>query len=383
MKVDWLIVGAGFTGATVAERIASQLNKKVLIIDRRDHIGGNAYDCYDEHGLLVSEYGPHIFHTNSRKVWDYLSAFTQWRPYFHEVLASIDGQQVPVPFNLNSLHALFPATQASRLEELLVKQFGLGDKVPVLRFKESSEPEIKRLAEFVYEKVFHGYTLKQWELRPDQLDPGVTGRVPIHVSRDNRYFQDTYQATPSQGYTEMFRRMLGHRNIKVLLNADFREVSGDIEYERMVYTGEIDSFFEFRHGELPYRSLRFEVRVLDQEWHQPVATVNYPNEFDFTRITEQKRITGQKHPKTALVVEYPMRHIPGQTEPYYPVPRDENRERYALYAKDAAGLSGKVLFAGRLADYKYYNMDQAVARALTLFEKTITPLVKGTTPLET
>lgn len=377
MKVDWLIVGAGFTGATVAERIASQLDQKVLIIDRRDHIGGNAYDRYDENGILLSQYGPHIFHTNSKKVWDYLSAFTEWRPYSHKVLGSIDGQLVPLPFNLTSLHALLPANQATRLEALLLEHFGLGEKVPVLRFRESPVPEIKQLAELVYEKVFHGYTLKQWELRPDQLDPGVTARVPIHISRDDRYFQDTYQATPTLGYTELFRRMLAHRNIKVLLDADYREVAGELEYDRMVYTGEIDAFFNYVHGELPYRSLRFEVRSLDQEWHQPVATVNYPNEFDFTRITEQKWITGQRHPKTSLVVEYPMRHIPGQTEPYYPVPRDENRARYALYAKDAAQLAGKVLFAGRLADYSYYNMDQAVARALSLFEKTITPMVRG------
>lgn len=373
MKFDWLIVGAGFTGATVAERIASQLDKKVLVIDRRDHIGGNAYDRYDDNGILLSQYGPHIFHTSSKKVWDYLSAFTEWRPYVHKVLASIDGHLVPLPFNLTSLHTLFPASQASRLEALLVEHFGLGSQVPVLRFMQSTEPELKQLAEFVYEKVFHGYTLKQWELRPDQLDPGVTGRVPVQVSRDDRYFQDTYQATPTHGYTELFRRMLDHPNITVRLDADFREVAAEIEYERMVYTGEIDSFFNYCHGELPYRSLRFEFRVLDQEWHQPVATVNYPNEFDYTRITEQKWITGQQNPKTALVVEYPMRHVPGQTEPYYPVPRDDNRERYALYAKEAARLDGKVLFAGRLADYKYYNMDQAVARALSLFEKTIAP----------
>lgn len=371
MKVDWLIVGAGFTGATVAERIASQLGKKVLIIDRRDHIGGNAYDYYDEHGILLSKYGPHIFHTSSKKVWDYLSSFTEWREYFHKVLGSIEGQLVPLPFNLNSLHALFPATKAARLEELLIQHFGVGNKVPVLRFRESTEPEIKALAEFVYEKVFHGYTLKQWELRPDQLDPGVTGRVPILVGRDDRYFDDTYQAQPRLGYTELFRRMLAHPNIEIRLGADFREVVKDVDFERMVYTGEIDSYFNYCHGELPYRSLRFDIRVLDQEWHQPAATVNYPNEFDYTRITEQKWITGQQHPKTGLVVEYPMRHVPGQTEPYYPVPRDDNRELYALYAQQAAKLDGKVLFAGRLADYKYYNMDQAVGRALSLFEKTI------------
>ena len=370
---DWLIVGAGFTGATLAERIATQLGQKVLIVERRDHIGGNAYDYYDEHGILVHKYGPHIFHTNSKKVWDYLSQFTEWRPYYHRVLAVVDGKKVPIPFNLNSLYTLFPPKHAEKLEGLLIKNFGFGVKVPILKLRESAEGELRLLADYIYEKVFYGYTLKQWELKPEELDPSVTGRVPVYISRDDRYFQDRYQGMPKQGYASLFQRMLSHTNIKVLLNTDYREIADEVRFNRMIYTGPIDEFFDYMHGPLPYRSLRFEFMTLEEEWHQEVGTVNYPNEYDFTRITEQKHLTGQRLPWTTLVVEYPQTYQPGKNEPYYPIPREENRERCSIYEKEAAKLKGSLLFAGRLADYKYYNMDQAVARALKIFEEEIVP----------
>lgn len=378
MKVDWLIVGAGFTGAVLAERIASQLDQKVLIVEKRNHIGGNAYDYYNEHGVLVHKYGPHIFHTNSKKVWDYLSQFTEWRPYYHRVLASVEGKLVPVPFNLNSLYALFPPKYAERLEEKLICSYGFGVKVPILRMREAEDPELRFLADYIYRNVFYGYTLKQWELKPEELDPSVTGRVPVYISRDDRYFQDTYQAMPKHGYTSMFNRMLLHKNIKVLLNTNYREIVDEIHFNRMIYTGPVDAYFDYIYGPLPYRSLQFKFVTLEEEWHQSVGTINYPNEYDFTRITEQKYLTGQQSPRTTLVLEYPQAYQPvnSHCEPYYPIPREDNRAIYGLYDREIKKLLGTVLFAGRLADYKYYNMDQAVARALKLFEEEILTKVR-------
>ena len=369
MKVDWLIVGAGFTGATLAERIASQFGHRVLIVERRDHIAGNAFDYYDEHGILVHKYGPHIFHTNSKKVWDYLSQFTRWRPYYHYVLGMVDGVHIPVPFNLNSLYTVFPPRYAERLERRLLSEYGHGSNVPILRLREADSKDLRQLAEYIYQKVFLGYTVKQWGLRPDELDASVTGRVPVRVSRDDRYFLDTYQAMPKHGYTELFRQMLQHPRIKVLLNTDYYEVAEDVNYKHLVYTGPIDAFFEYKHGPLPYRSLRFLFETVDVERIQPVGTVNYPNEFDFTRRTELKHLTGQVHPKTTVVTEYPQSYQLGINEPYYPVPHSESREAHRLYLKEAESGNRRVVFAGRLADYRYYNMDQAVARALSLFEQ--------------
>ena len=369
MKVDWLIVGAGYSGCVLAERIATQTQQRVLIVERRDHIGGNAYDFYNEHGILVHKYGPHIFHTKSKKVWDYLSQFTEWRHYYHQVLGVLEGKKVPIPFNLNSLYTLFPPRYAEKLEEQLLEHFGFGVKVPILKLRESASGDLEFLANYIYENVFLRYTLKQWELKPEELDRGVTGRVPVYISRDNRYFQDPYQAMPKHGYTEMFRRMLAHPNIMVLLNADYREVINDIKFNRMIYTGPIDTFFDYMYGELPYRSLRFQFDTLDQEYYQEVGTVNYPNDYDITRITEQKYLSGQTSPKTTLVMEYPQAYVPGKNDPYYPIPREENRERYDFYLKEVEKLNGTVIFAGRLAEYKYYDMDQAALRALSLFEK--------------
>ena len=369
MKVDWLIVGAGYTGCTLAERVASVFDESVLVIDRRDHIGGNAFDHLDDNGVLVHKYGPHLFHTNFEKVWKYLSRFTEWRPYSHHVRAQVDGITVPVPFNLNSLHALFPAKRAERLEDLLLGHFGMGAKVPILKMIEHSNPELRTLAEYVYEKVFYGYTVKQWDLTPQELSPSVTGRVPVHISRDDRYFQDTYQAMPAQGYTTMFERILDHPNIRVMLNAEYEDVVNDVTFSKLVYSGAVDAFFGYTHGELPYRSLRFDFVHHPDDQYQEVGQVNYPNEFDYTRITEFKHFTGPpSRPGTTVAVEYPMQHVRGETEPYYPIPRDENRDLYARYEQEMAELRGSVLFAGRLADYKYYNMDQAVARALMVFD---------------
>ncbi|NWF60280.1 MAG: UDP-galactopyranose mutase [Fischerella sp.] len=371
MKVDWLIIGAGYSGCVLAERIATQLAQRVLIVERRDHIGGNAYDSYNEHGILVHKYGPHIFHTKSKKAWDYLSQFTEWRHYYHHVLGVVEGKKVPIPFNLNSLYALFPPRYAEKLENLLLEHFGFGVKVPILKLRESASGDLDFLANYIYENIFLHYTMKQWELKPEELDRGVTGRVPVYISRDNRYFQDRYQAMPKHGYTEMFRRMLAHPNIKVLLNADYREIINEINFNRIICTAPIDTFFDYMYGELPYRSLRFQFDTLDQEHYQEVGTVNYPNEYDITRITEQKYLSGQTLPKTTLVMEYPQAYVPGKNDPYYPIPREENRELLDLYLKEVEKLNGTVIFVGRLAEYKYYDMDQAMVRALGVFEKEI------------
>ncbi len=372
MKVDWIVVGAGFTGATLAERIATQLGQRVLVVERRDHIGGNAYDEYDEHGVLIHRYGPHVLRTNDVRVWSYLSRFTAWRPYYHRVLAVVDGIKVPIPFNLNSLDALFPPHYARRLSSLLIAEYGFGGEVSIVNLLNSPNPELRKFARFVYERVFYGYTKKQWGVEPESLDPEVLGRVPIRVSRDNRYFRAKYQAIPAEGYTVLIRRMLRHRNIRVLLGVDYRELGHEVCAKGVVFTGPIDEFFNYVHGPLPYRSLHFEFVYITEERYQEVATVNYPNDFDFTRVTEPKHMTGQCHPHTVLIYEYPKPYEPGLNEPYYPIPQPENYRRYELYRKEAAEVGKRVIFAGRLGEYNYCSMDQAVARALILFEEVIT-----------
>jgi UDP-galactopyranose mutase len=340
--------------------------KRVAVVERRSHIGGNAYDSKNEHGILVHRYGPHIFHTNSKVVWEYLSKFTAWRPYEHRVLGLIDGKFVPIPFNLNSLAALFPASAAARIESALVGQFGLDSKVPILKLRRSENVEIRKIADYVYHNVFEGYTIKQWQLRPEELSPSVTARVPVSIGRDDRYFQDTYQAIPLRGYAALFHKMLDHPKIEVMLNYDWKSASAASARSRVLFTGAIDELLDYRFGPLAYRSLRFEEHTLEEVQHQPVGTTNYPNNYDYTRITEQKIITGEKAPFTTLITEYPLPHEPGKTIPYYPIPRDENQALYNKYAEAAGTEFPHVCFAGRLADYQYYNMDQACARALKL-----------------
>jgi len=372
VRFDYLIVGAGYSGCILAERIATQLEKRVLLVERRNHIAGNAYDYYDENGILVHKYGPHIFHTNSKKVWDYLSRFTEWRLYYHKVLAVVDGKKIPVPFNLNSLKMIFPERYAEKLEQLLIEKYGYGVKIPILKFLEDAEGELKVLAEFIYEKIYYGYTLKQWNLKPEELDPGVTARVPgIFISKDDRYFQDKYQGIPKLGYTKMFEKMINHPNIHILLNTDYKDIIDFIKFDKLIFTGPIDYFFDYVYGELPYRSLRFKFERYDVEFFQEVAQVNYPNDYDYTRITEFKHLTGQVSSYTVVAYEYPEAYEIGANEPYYPIPREENLEVYRKYANEAKKLNGVVHFVGRLADYKYYNMDQIVARALSVFENEI------------
>lgn len=379
---DYVIIGTGFAGSVLAERIATQLNKKVLMIEKRNHIGGNAYDSYDSQGILIHNYGPHIFHTKVKKVWDYLSNFTEWHLYHHKVLGVIDGQKVPIPFNLNSINQLFPKNLAERLEKKLIENFGYNKKVPILKLREVEDEDLKFLADYIYEKVFLGYTTKQWGVTPEELDPSVTGRVPVYISRDDRYFQDPYQGMPKEGYTKLFERMLDHENIKILLNTDYKEVlqfsfeTGEASLfgqkfsGQIIYTGPIDYFFDYKFGQLPYRSLNFVFEQFNQEQVQEVGTVNYPNDYNFTRITEFKHLTNQISNKTTTVKEFSQEYIPGKNIPYYPIKNENNLELYRLY-KEEVRKYDNLIFIGRLAEYQYYDMDMVVAKALRLFEERI------------
>ncbi|MCL5999257.1 MAG: UDP-galactopyranose mutase [Chloroflexi bacterium] len=357
---DFLIVGAGFAGSVLAERLARGSGKKVLLIDRRTHIAGNAYDHYDDAGVLIHKYGPHIFHTNSKEVFAYLSRFTEWRPYEHRVLASVDGQLVPMPINLDTINKLYGLT----LNSMQLEDFFASIAEPKERILTSEDVVISKVGRQLYEKFFRNYTRKQWGLDPSDLDASVTSRVPIRMNRDDRYFTDTYQAMPLRGYTRMFENMLDHPNIKIMLNTDYRDVVGLIPYREMIYTGPVDEFFDFCYGKLPYRSLQFKFETINKSVYQPAPVVNYPNEHAYTRVTEFKYLTGQEHGKTSIVYEYPC----SQGDPYYPVPRPENAELYKKYRTLAEQTPG-VHFVGRLATYKYYNMDQVTAQALTVYDK--------------
>lgn len=357
---DFLIVGAGYAGSVLAERLASAANKKVLIIDKRNHIGGNAYDFYDEAGVLIHKYGPHIFHTNSKDVFDYLSKFTEWRNYQHKVLASVDGQLVPMPINLTTINTLHGLNLSS--EE--VEDFFASRAEHIKEVRTSEDVVVSKVGRDLYEKFFRGYTRKQWGLDPSELHASVTARVPARTNKDDRYFTDIYQAMPLYGYTKMFEKMLDHPNIKIMLNTDYREIRDEINFKKIIYTGPVDEYFDYRYGKLPYRSLDFKFETKDQEVFQETGTINYPNDYGFTRITEFKYLTGQQHKKTTLVYEFPK----AEGDPYYPIPRAENADLYKKYQALAEQLTN-THFVGRLATYKYYNMDQVVAQALSTFKK--------------
>lgn len=357
---DWLIVGAGFAGSVLAERLARERGERVLLIDRRPHIGGNAYDCYDDAGLLYHRYGPHIFHTNSEAIFTYLSQFTEWRPYAHRVLAHVDGMLVPIPINLDTINTLYGLSLTS--EEM--ESFLAARAETVEDIRTSEDIVVSKVGRELYEKFFRGYTRKQWGVDPSELDKSVAGRVPTRTNRDDRYFGDEFQSMPRDGYTRIFERMLAHPRIHVMLNADFADVRDAVPFRRLIFTGPIDEYFGFRFGKLPYRSLRFEHMTLDTEWHQPVAVVNYPQTQAYTRVTEYKHLTGQCHPSTTVTYEYPS----ADGDPYYPVPRPESQRLYKRYEKLALATPD-VWFVGRLATYRYYNMDQVVGQALATFRR--------------
>ena len=357
---DYMKVGAGLAGSVLAERLATIAQKKVLLIDKRNHVAGNTYDYYNTDGILVHKYGPHIFHTNSKDVFDYLSNFTEWRPYEHHVLASVDGQLVPIPINQNTINALYGLNLSC--EEVQNFFDRKAEKKSTIRTSE--DVVVNAVGRELYEKFFKHYTRKQWDLDPSELDASVTARVPTRTNKDNRYFTDTYQAMPLHGYTNMFMKMLDHPNIKIMLNTDYREVMGAVDYKTLIYTGPIDAYYNYCYGKLPYRSIDFKFETIDREYYQPTGTVNYPTSQPYTRITEFKHLTGQQHNKTSIVYEYPK----ADGDPYYPIPRSENMEVYNQY-KLLASTEPNTYFTGRLGTYKYYNMDQVVAQSLTLFKK--------------
>jgi UDP-galactopyranose mutase len=357
---DYLVIGAGFAGATIAERLAAHAGKRVLICDKRNHIGGNAYDYYNDDGVLIHKYGPHIFHTNSAEVFGYLSRFTEWRPYQHRVRACVDGQLLPIPINLDTVNQLYGTHYTS----FDLEAFFQSVAEPRHPIKTSEDVVVNRVGRELYEKFFRNYTRKQWGLDPSELDSSVIARVPVRTNRDDRYFTDTYQAMPLHGYTRMFERMLDHPNIHVLLNADYREIRELVPHRQLIYTGPVDEYFDYCFGRLPYRSLRFQWETRDVRVAQPAPVINYPNDHLYTRVTEMKYLSGQDHPKTSLVYEFPT----DQGDPYYPIPTAENAALYAKY-QQLANTTPEVQFLGRLGTYKYYNMDQVVAQALAIYAK--------------
>lgn len=362
MKFDYLIVGAGFAGSVYAERVASQLNKKVLVVEKRNHIGGNAYDEYDEHGILVHRYGPHIFHTNSKKVFDYLSQFTEWRFYEHRVLAKLNNELYPIPINRNTINKLYN-TKFTTDEEVLE----FYNKVKQKRFpiKNSEDIIVKQIGIDLYEKFFKFYTKKQWNLDPSELSPTVCGRIPARTNTDDRYFTDKFQFMPKDGYTKMFEKFLSHKNIEVVLNTDYKGILNDIKFDKMIYTGPIDYFFDYEFGKLPYRSIRFEWENIKKEKFQSSAVINYvDSEKKYTRVTEYKYLTGQANNVTTISKEFAQE----EGDPYYPIPTNENHKLYKKYKAETDKLKN-VKFCGRLAEYRYFNMDQVVAECLNIFEK--------------
>lgn len=359
---DYLVVGAGFAGSILAERLAAGSNKTVLLIDRRPHLAGNAYDCFDEAGVLIHKYGPHIFHTNSDEIVKYLSRFTAWRPYEHRVLGSVDGKLVPIPINRTTLNLLYDLDLKTEGD---AAAFLASRAEPVDKIRTSEDVVVSAVGRELYEKFFQGYTRKQWGVDPSQLDKAVTSRVPTRTNTDDRYFTDTFQAMPKNGYTAMFEKMTDHPNITIRLGVDFAEVKDEVIYDQLIFTGPVDEYFGHRYGALPYRSLKFDHQTHDQEYFQDVATVNYPHpDVPYTRISEYKYLTGQKHPKTSITYEYPS----AEGDPYYPIPREENQALYKKY--EALALKEpNVHFVGRLATYRYYNMDQVAGQALATYRR--------------
>ena len=361
-RYDFLIVGCGFAGAVLAERLATQHQARILMVDRRDHIGGNAFDEYDDAGILIHRYGPHIFHTNSAEIVDYLSAFTDWRPYEHRVLAQVRDQLVPIPINRTTLNLLFKADLA---DDDATAAFLAARAEPVADIRTSEDVVVNGVGRELYELFFQGYTRKQWGLDPSELDRSVTARIPTRTNDDDRYFTDEFQAMPKEGYTAMFRRMLDHPGIELALGTDYRDVRDTVEADHLIFTGPIDEYFDYRFGRLPYRSLRFVHRTIDDAQFQSIGTVNYPSEdVPYTRISEYKYLTGQRHSQTSITIEYPA----AEGDPYYPIPRPENQAMYKRY-QALADDTPDVTFVGRLATYRYYNMDQVVGQALAAFRR--------------
>lgn len=378
---DSIIIGSGAAGSAVARKLAEK-GRKILILERRSHIGGNCYDRPDEYGILIHEYGPHIFHTGDEEVYRFLSRFTDWYCFGHEVSAYVHGKLLPVPFNLNTLYQVYDQKEAEELEELLIREYGEGSRIPIMKLKENPNAKINEIADYVYQNIFLYYTMKQWGQKPEEISPEVTGRVPVLISRDNRYFQDKYQGVPKDGYTAMFERMLDHPGITVKTSADCREALTFAEGKtffkgqefdgEIIYTGALDELFDCEYGRLPYRSLDFRFEHYDKESFQGRSVVNYTVSEDYTRITEFKYLTGQKNTDgTTIVKEYPFAYTGGEGEvPYYAILNEENRALYEKYVRKTESCHN-VYLLGRLAEYKYYNIDAIVKKALHLADEII------------
>lgn len=364
MNFDYVIVGVGLAGSTIAERIASERQGEVLVIEKKNHLAGHCFDYYNNSGILVHKYGPHIFHTEKKEVWDYLSGFTDWRLYQHRVLSYVDGQLVPIPINLKTINKLFGTNLAKKelpdfFEEL---------KEPIDEIESSADVVLSQVGEYLYEKMFKNYTKKQWGVTPDKLDPQIISRIPTRENRDDRYFDDPYQGLPENGYTSMVKNMLDSPNIKTLLGADYKEIINEIDFDQLIYTGPIDYYFDYEYGKLPYRGLDMEFETYSREQYQSNSVINYPNDYDFTRITEFKHLTGQESSKTTILKEYP-KGTSAEEEPYWPVFDEETNKIAEKYRKEARGSS--TVFVGRLANYQYYNMDEAVFKALEAYRSEI------------
>ncbi|MFT8352411.1 UDP-galactopyranose mutase [Clostridium saccharoperbutylacetonicum] len=351
---DYLVIGCGLAGMTTS-RVLAEKGMKVLIVDKRNHIGGNIYDYYNEAEILIHKYGPHIFHTNNKRVWEFLSEFTEWREYQHKVLSYVNGMLVPMPVNLDTINMLYSTSYNS----LTINEFFNNVKENVEEINNSKDVIVSQVGEELYKLFFEGYTKKQWDLYPYELGKEVTSRVPTRSNRDPRYFTDKYQGMPKYGYTKMAENIINHENIKVMLNTTYKEIKEEVKYSKVIFTGCIDEFFEEKHGELPYRSLNFIEETHDMEYYQTVGVVNYPNDYDYTRITEYKYLTGQKNDKTTIMKEISK----ADGEPYYPIPKPENKKLYSIYRNEADKLEN-VYFLGRLGTYSYMNMDAVIYQAL-------------------
>ena len=364
MKYDYVIVGAGLSGTIIANKLAENKNNSILIIEKRNHIAGNCYDFKDNNGIIIHKYGPHCFHTNNENVWKYLSLFTEWTEYKHKVLAKINDKLIPVPFNLTSIRKCFD--NADLLIEKLIAKYNYNTKIPILDLLKENDEHLKMLADFIYQNVFLGYTIKQWGMKPEDLSNSVTARIPVFISEDEHYFQDKYQALPKEGYTKMVENMLNKPNIELLLNTDYLKIKDKLKYKKIFYSGMIDEFYDYCFGKLPYRSLRFDFETLNKIHFQSVAQVNYPNENDYTRITEFNHFYKNKnYDKTVIAKEYPFQYEDNLNNiPYYPIPQTQNTELYEKYKN--ISTSNDIIFIGRLGHYSYYNMDQVVAQSLEI-----------------
>ena len=369
-----LVAGAGISGAVIARKIADTLDEKVLVIDKKDHIAGNCFDYKDKNGITLHRYGSHIFHTNNEDVWTFLNKFCTFNTYMHRVYAVIDANISTIPFNFNTLYDIFPKSLAQNLEFKLLQTFEYNSKVPILEFKKTNDKDLNFLADYIYKKVFLNYTLKQWGASPNEIDSAVTARVPVLISKDSRYFQDKYQGIPNDGYSKLIENILNHPNIEVKLKTDFKDIR-NYDFKRIFYTGSVDEFFDCKFGMLSYRSVSFKFEEYDMPYYQENSVINYPDNYDFTRIHEYKYYLNENSKKTVIAKEFSQEFVPGVNDRYYPINNNANTDLYNKYKHAAKNLKN-VWFLGRLGDYKYYDMDKAVARALECFNELSENIIK-------